>query len=245
MIKEAIEKILSLAPADIREIGAEQYSNQPLELIKPPEFYQPDILALSSLQGIVTYIEEDKDSLKKEDLSLVVNSPSSVSLCGIVNPLNRNQRFCYAEAKLMGENYPFAPATSHNSYWFDLETFIISLQSMFIESETINIIVGHLAKMANEIIVGNTDDGLSQSIQVKDGLTTLAEVKIENPVTLQPYRTFREVDQPESNCILRLRKRQGIECALFVSDGDAWKLEAVKNIKEWLEKEIKDVPVIA
>ncbi|GAG24824.1 unnamed protein product, partial [marine sediment metagenome] len=96
----------------------------------------------------------------------------------------------------------------------------------------------------------NIDNKFSQSLQIKTSLTTKANVVIENPINLKPYRTFREVDQPESNFILRYidskhpqNRSGGIEAALFEGDGGAWKLEAIQNIKNWLTEKT-EIPVI-
>ena len=62
-------------------------------------------------------------------------------------------------------------------------------------------------------------------------------------VTLKPFRTFREIEQPESEFILRYQNRNGIEAALFEGDGGCWKLDAILRIKEWLSDKT-EIPVI-
>lgn len=49
-----------------------------------------------------------------------------------------------------------------------------------------------------------------------------------------------------SSFIFRVKDndRLGVSCALFEADGGAWKNEAKKNIKEYLEKELDGVPDI-
>jgi hypothetical protein len=54
---------------------------------------------------------------------------------------------------------------------------------------------------------------------------------------LSPYRTFRELNQPESAFIFRMRgggEGKAPQCALFEADGGKWKLDAVQAIKLWL-----------
>lgn len=65
--------------------------------------------------------------------------------------------------------------------------------------------------------------------------------------TLRPYRTFREVEQPASEFVFRLRSLNGEVpwCALFEADGGKWKLDAVLKIKAWLEAEELKIPIIA
>ena len=66
-----------------------------------------------------------------------------------------------------------------------------------------------------------------------------------NPAVLKPYRTFVEVEQPESKFVFRMQT--GPEMALFEADGGAWRIQAMKNIKEYLEKELKafEISIIA
>ena len=107
----------------------------------------------------------------------------------------------------------------------------------------ISSLIDVLGNLANEHVTENKDDGLSQTIQVRTGITTRAKVKIENPLSLKPYRTFREVEQPESLFIFRLKNQNGLHCALYESDGGAWKLEAIKNIKAHLAGELPEIQI--
>ena len=71
---------------------------------------------------------------------------------------------------------------------------------------------------------------------------TIESALVPNPVKLRPYRTFIEVQQPESEFIFRMKDCDGeIGCAIFEADGGAWKREAMKNIKEYLEFELADL----
>lgn len=108
---------------------------------------------------------------------------------------------------------------------------------------TILQVVGNLKEDAVRTM---TDDGVSQVTAVRTGVATVADVKVPNPVSLRPFRTFIEVDQPESRFIFRMR--EGGRCAIFEADGGAWKLEAKKNIynylKEQLDKEVESGAVV-
>ncbi|HUW08460.1 MAG TPA: hypothetical protein VM537_01965, partial [Anaerolineae bacterium] len=79
---------------------------------------------------------------------------------------------------------------------------------------------------------------VSQTVSVRRGMSQTTQVVVPNPVTLKPYRTFREIDQPESPFLLRARNpknEEGVpEFALFEADGGAWRLTAVERIKDYL-----------
>ena len=68
----------------------------------------------------------------------------------------------------------------------------------------------------------------------------LKDNKVVKPrVKLIPFSTFSEVKQPERELLLRLDGSGSV--ALFEADGGAWKLEARKNIADYLKSELEDV----
>ena len=56
---------------------------------------------------------------------------------------------------------------------------------------------------------------------------------------LKPYRTFTEVEQPESDFIFRMKDMGSVCCALFEADGGAWRNVAMHNIKAYLQEQLK------
>ena len=105
-------------------------------------------------------------------------------------------------------------------------------------------IVGNIQ---DEVISKYNDDGVSQVATVKVGIAKLDNIVIKNPVLLKPYRTFIEIDQPESLFTFRLKGGGGgklPECALFESDGELWKIKACNNIIEYLSKYLPDIKII-
>lgn len=81
----------------------------------------------------------------------------------------------------------------------------------------------------------------AQKATVKTGVASKADAVVPNPVTLIPYRTFLEVQQPASDFIFRMKSANGVQCAIFEADGGAWKNEAMDNIKEYLKNELADL----
>lgn len=83
----------------------------------------------------------------------------------------------------------------------------------------------------------------TQKATVKTGVASKADAVIPSPVRLKPYRTFTEVDQPESDFVFRMKedKYDGVQCALFEADGGAWKLHAMESIQEYLEEQLNGV----
>lgn len=63
-------------------------------------------------------------------------------------------------------------------------------------------------------------------------------VPIKPIVKLKPYRTFFEVEQPESEFLLRIG--DGGQVGLFEADGGMWKMTARYTIKSYLQEALKE-----
>ena len=240
MITAAIEKILHLAKIEKVKIGNHEYAKPGLKRIEPPELFPPEALEINTLAGFRDYVSGARKERPGKPFVQVV-SPKMVNYLTELFPENANIRHNYATAHCLQKGFAFGK-------WLDLEAFIIALQTLFVQTDTVENMMGMLASLANEQIVENKDDSFSQTIQIKSGITTKSAVKVENPIALAPYRTFREIEQPVSQFILRLRKPQdgeGLTCALFGADGDAWELEAIERIAFWLSKELPTARIIA
>lgn len=237
MIAEAITKIEDMARADYLKtmIGEEIYSYKKLVRVKRPDQASPDPVCFSTLSGFCGYVCKNSDELNYEELFVHVASHDKVALMGRLQPANDNDRFGYATAVCGLKGYEFGQ-------WQELEKFIIALQSQFVETPVVNEILSVLGNLAAEHIRENKDTGFSQVVQVKVGIALRREVELKNPVALAPYRTFREVDQPVSNTIMRLRQgREFIECVLFESDGGAWRIDAMRNVAAFVRAQIPAV----
>lgn len=89
-----------------------------------------------------------------------------------------------------------------------------------------------------------SDDGISQQVVMKTGVTKKENAIIPNPVRLIPYRTFLEVEQPESEFVFRITEGRGGAPAfkLVSADGGRWEAVAVDNVKSYLMDALADIP---
>ena len=130
--------------------------------------------------------------------------------------------------------------------WYPLEDFIILLQAGFedsIEKETLLRVLGNVT---GSEAATSEDDGITQTVAVRVGVSLKERETIKNPVRLRPYRTFRELDgQPESPFILRIKGTDMKMVALFEADGGAWQHHAVELICRWLVAKTHEREVIA
>lgn len=128
--------------------------------------------------------------------------------------------------------------------YMDHENFLIALQSKFIPNDDRERLLRFTGTVENGTVAQYGDDGVTQKATIKTGIASKGEAIVPNPVRLRPFRTFIEVEQPESAFVFRMRQDgdDGVECAIFEADGGAWKNAAMKNIKEYLQFELSDLP---
>lgn len=234
-IKEALEYSVELANNEEKIItseldGIEYYDSKKHNLVElDPKKYARSI-KLNTLTGLVEYLKSGRDGLDKEKLTVHVVSPTEVEVFSELDVERKREIYLTTEAILPQYNY--------GSY-YPVDEFNIKIQSVFVGNADSDI----LTTFASAIHVDNgatvADNGTSQTVTVKSGVSSLAKGKAPNPVSLQPYRTFVEVKQPESNFVFRINDKPG--CALFEADGGLWKNAAMRNVKVFLEKELEEL----
>ena len=128
------------------------------------------------------------------------------------------------------------------------EQFLLSLQMGFLPTEEVIQLQRLASTLSNESSISTQDDGYSQSITVKQGAVTRAEIPLPKRIKLMPYRTFREIDPVESEFIVRLKGAAGQlpTVALIPVDAGRWKHDTSLLVKYWLVANLpKDSVVIA
>jgi len=239
---ENVEAIQALVERGVtQEIDGKIYS--PVGLRRVIHDPQPLPLAIRTLTGLADYIKSKIDQNALSKIFVVVESFTSVALYQELNPetmLRRN--FMRVELEKLRE-FQFGQFT-------DNENFLIQLRSMFMSNTDRERLLRFASQVSVDESLKTQDDGVSQSVAVNKGMSGALKEKQIAPsvVSLIPYRTFREVDQPASEFIFRMRAAgtgQPPYCALFEADGGAWKLQAMKNIATWLKANLKTVTVLA
>lgn len=233
MIEKAINKILSLSGTKAEEINGRSYTNGPNGILslEPPK---AETLTINTLTGIEDYAPDTK----KQMIHVVDHKR--------VELLDAD----FADAWLTRSIYLKAV---HESPVFrfgqrmDVESFIIAIQAMFVQDENTAAILKIVGNIKDEAVNQFNDDGVTQSVTARAGISRVDIVPVPNPVTLRPYRTFMEVEQPASTFVFRMQsgKGQPPSCALFEADGRMWSLTAIQSIKAWLSEHITGVKIIA
>jgi len=231
-LRAAIEKIEEMAQKEntqLFEIHGEQYSTGKLNKVEK-SYYRPERIGLNTLESLVDII---KIELSKADIPLFVRikSPTEVDVFTTYLDAEDSARiYLYvAEAEL--------PSIYFNKF-IEHEDFMIALRSKYIETQDVDYLLSLLSKIADKNSVESEDNGLSQTVQARKGVVMVENVNVRPKVMLKPYRTFLEVEQPQSEFLLRLK--EGGYVGLFEADGGAWKLTAKKYIKEFLTEALEE-----
>ena len=209
--------------------------------VLPDRIVKPEvILATFSLDGLIDYIRADVDGIfcdKERRYIVRVVNPTKVE---VFSPMTGY----WKERIVVAQCSAVVPEIRFGQY-MDSDDFQIMVQTCFEDSENRAIVLKLAGSLRKEQSMQTADDGVSQKITVNAGVSTAADVIVRNPVTLTPYRTFREVAQPESPFVLRFNEEA--KAALFTGDGSAWKLDAVARVGEYLKANLvgHNVEIIA
>lgn len=232
MIKQALEYIVGMRAPEVLEINGETYSDKRLERIcQNPK---AKAIELTTLTSLVEYIKAGIDNM--DDKMIVhVSSPECVQLYSMLDSDRMREYMVEVRAQVPDFRY---------GRYMDHESFLIALQSKFIQNDDRDLLLRFTGTVENGTVAQYGDDGVTQKATIKTGIASKGEAVVPNPVRLRPFRTFIEVEQPESAFVFRMRQDSddGVECAIFEADGGAWKNAAMKNIKEYLQFELSDLP---
>lgn len=196
--------------------------------IHPKAFNAEEALVINTLSGFVNYV---KSNLDRADQPLIIHvkNESQVFLKGVLNV--DGSREVLAEARAIVPHFDF-------DYFIGMEEFNIALQSKFVPNDHREILLQVVGNVAEENVKNIGDDGISQAVTINQGVASKVDVKVPNPVVLAPFRTFLEIEQPESQFIFRMK--DGPRGAIFEADGGAWRNQAIVNIREYLKEQLSE-----
>jgi hypothetical protein len=240
MIKEALQYLVGLNTPAVIDANGIKYSDKNLQFVTGPKI---SALPIRSLLGFTQLLSAKFEGVSEASGVIIhVESPTQVSLIGnISDAWGRRIEYIKADCKDETSRFPFGR-------FMEPEEFVISVQSMFVPAVgDTDYILNRCSSLASEVVALAADDGISQTATFKKGVVLKAEEVVRARPKLAPYRTFREVEQPVSEFLFRLKPREGQppSCALFEADGGKWKLDAISNVAAWLSKNTTNVTVIS
>jgi hypothetical protein len=237
--------------AAVKEIAALQDSIQKITMVdgKPYSDYslkrvfndpRPCALKFLSLTGLVEYVRQDVEGIKGRKLFLVVDDINHVTLTEAFEGESRARTEFATVTPVKLDAFPFEK-------FLDVETMIIKLKALFLPSPGLAEIIATLSTVSKDTNVTQADDGVSQTVAARIGIKgSLTEPRENKGIyDLQARRIFPEVTQPTSSFIFRMRPSEpAVTAAIFEADGGAWRIDAIRNIREWLESQKLDIPVL-
>lgn len=233
MLKAAIEKIQQMAQPKVQEIEGRHFflnGDGATEIL--PEVFQPETMGLNSLDAMVKMVKTEAMKKYQVPFYIAVNSHTKVYCFG--QPKDESERF------VRGVLYA-ATATDipgwNRSEQMNFEEAMIALRTRFQTTDD----TVYALKLLSDITTGSrvtyNDNGIATSVVTRKGIDLQANTAIKPIVSLRPYRTFQEVEQPASDFLIRINEK-GI---LFTeADGGMWKLKARNTIKEYFEAAFAD-----
>lgn len=193
-----------------------------------PTIFHPDTLPLNSLDALIKMV---KTEASEQDTPLYITIPDhmTVRCFGQPDAAERYHRQVYYEA-----NATDVPGWAEKNT-LGFEEAQIALRTRFQETpDTL-----YAMKLVSDISLGAkviyNDNGIATTITTQKGVALQTNEQIRPLVKLRPYRTFQEVEQPESIFLIRVSDR-GI--SFIEADGGMWKLAARETIKTFLEERL-------
>ena len=235
-----IDKIEELGRPETVHIHGREYATHQLHLIQEEPIPEP--LEVHTLTGLVGYLKEDRDDLTLADhITVHVINHKKVE---VVESIDRNygSRTIYMRANILGLFNEF-----NFGEWYDHESFLINLLSLFEDTPDKATVLELVGNMKSSAVKSMNDDGITQTVEARSGISFVADVEVPSPVILAPYRTFREINpQPASPFVFRVRDATNgnpPKCALFEADGSSWQLEAIDRIRAYLAEALEGTGV--
>ena len=227
MIKEAIEKIESMAKPTTGEVNGHWYTilsdGSYKEIL--PDAELPETLELSSLDAVVTMVETEAVNHLTPVL-ISVPSATSVKVFSPTDDGPRNERFTFYEAR--ATDVPgWEPSVK-----LPFDQAAVALQTRFQDGADRDYCLQLLSNITTGAKVTYNDTGVATTVVTQKGVALQQNQTIKPLVRLRPYRTFQEVLQPEGLFLIRIDER-GI--TFTEADGGMWKLEARKTVANYLK----------
>lgn len=196
-----------------------------IEYYDSEEMAEP--LTASSLSSLLDYINGKSDELR-ESMIIHVESPTAVRLLSGLTKERQRELLFYVRTNPNGFEF---------DHYYDQERFIINMQTAFQQTKEVALITTVAGNVENKTVANYGDNGTNQSVTISRGVAGKEAVEVPNPVVLQPFRTFLEVEQPESKFVFRIGEDSDGKplFKLVEADGGLWKYDAVRAIKDYIK----------
>lgn len=232
MLKEAIQYLVGLKENKIYDIGGDTYSDHELVRITP-HVDRPHEVKVNGLSSIAELIREENDIFvgRLPIYIRIIDAREVAIFTSYDDMMARDALYrCSCDAP------------SFHPGWMEHDEAIIKLRSIFVQdvdTSDLEYVMDLLSRVSKESSVTSSDNGISQTVEARQGVALSQRVKVRPIVRLTPYRTFLEVEQPTSEFLLRLDEDGRV--GLLEADGGRWKMDAKTEIAGFFDIALKDL----
>ena len=228
MLKAFVEKIASMTEPKTVEYEGKLYSDKELKFVDQAK-NRPIPIDVNGLDSVCKLVCNEVNHVGLK-VFIQVESYNKVKVFTTLDGDNERHYLyrCTADT----------PAVTMGRF-MSYENAVIEIRSLYIPNDDTKYLLSLLSSISSESKVTSSDNGVTQKVEAKSGISLKEMVEVKPRVSLKPFRTFIEVEQPESEFLLRIDQNGNI--GLFQADGGVWKLEATRNVAGYFEKELKDL----
>jgi hypothetical protein len=235
MIRGAIEKIAELAKADVIEVEGKSFlvakNGDGVKQINP-EIEFPATLTLYSLEALVQMMKTETMQVFSDPF--YINARAHDEVICYTQPLDELRRKRGDLYLVKAKDVPGWEADVQ----YPFEEALIAIRTRFQQTPDSEYLLKLLSDITNGAKVTYTDNGVASTVVTQKGVALQENATIRPIVKLKPYRTFQEIEQPESEIHIRVSER-GIK--FIEADGGMWKLHARRTIAEYLTRELGEM----
>lgn len=228
MLKAFVEKIAEMAAPKTIEYEGKLYSNKDMKLVDIQK-NRPSSIDVNGLDSVCKLVRNEVEHVGLK-VFVQVEDYRTVKVFTTLDSDNERHYLyrCHADT----------PAVTMGRF-MSYENAVIEIRSLYIPNDDTKYLLSLLSSISNESRVTSSDNGVTQKVEAKSGIALNQMVEVKPRVSLKPFRTFIEVEQPESEFLLRIDQSGCI--GMFPADGGVWKLEATRNVAAYFENELKDL----
>lgn len=210
MLAKMIDKIVSLKETKIFEINGQTYADASLTRI-PPHVDRPDCISVSGLDSICKLIRTE---LEKVDTTIMVQVKSNDTVEVMTTYLSDFSRNTLYRAK--------ADAPGLRTGFRGREVALIELRSLCIPNEGTAYLLDLLSRMTNENSVSTNDNGVTQTVEARQGVALNAVVEIKPRVMLGRSAPSSRWSSPRaSSCCAWIPTRGSASSRLTAASGSS------------------------
>ncbi|GHV35039.1 hypothetical protein FACS1894187_06870 [Synergistales bacterium] len=229
MIQKALEYLVGLHDNKTYIIDGHNYSDNPLYEVKKPK-PAPESITVATLSSVAELIRREEKHFVTPTFIEILSARELLvySTYDVKDEFNRRTYYnvkCGAPMFIPG--------------WYEREDIIIKLMSLFDKTPDLDYVLDLISKISQNSSVETADNGITQKVTARQGVELKETTAIKPIVSLKPFRTFLEVEQPESKFLLRVGEH--VKIGLIEADGGKWTLNAKQNIADYFAANLKDL----